>query len=135
VGPLPVIHELLNEIGGATHFRTIDLQQGHHQIRINPEDRAKTAFSTPFGHFQWNSLAFGLCNAPAVFQQLLNSVYKDEMGKFVVVYLDILVYSKNEAEHADHLRRTLMRHREQKLFAKRRKCQFAQTEVECWAMC
>jgi hypothetical protein len=100
-----MIHELRKEIGGATHFSTIDLHQGYHQIRMNPEDRAKTAFSTPFGHLQWNVFAFGLCNALAVFQQLLDSVYEDEMGKFVVMYLDdILVYSRNEAEHADHLR-------------------------------
>jgi hypothetical protein len=130
-GPLPVVHELLNELGGATHFSTLDLQQGYNQIRIKPEDRHKTAFSTPFGHYEWNVLAFGLCNAPAVFQQLLNSVYETEMGHFVVVYLDdILVYSKSEQEHVHHLRTTLMRLREHNLFAKLSKCQFCQPEVE-----
>jgi hypothetical protein len=64
---LPVIHELLHEIGGATHFSSIDLQQGYFQIWINPEDGSKTAFSTPFGHFQWNVMAFGLCNTPVCF--------------------------------------------------------------------
>jgi hypothetical protein len=130
-GPLPVVHELLNELGGATHFSTLDLQQGYDQIRIKPEDRHKTAFSTPFGHYEWNVLAFGLCNAPAVFQQLLNSVYENELGKFVVVYLDdILIYSRSEADHVQHLRITLQRLREHELFAKRSKCQFCQPDVE-----
>ena len=76
-------------------------------------------------------LAFGLCNAPAVFQQLLNSVYADELGRFVVVYLDdILVYSKSEAEHVEHLRIVLQRLREHKLFAKLSKCQFCRSSVE-----
>ena len=130
-GPLPVVQELLNELSGATHFSCLDLQQGYHQIRIAPGDCHKTAFSTPFGHFEWNVLAFGLCNAPAVFQQLLNSVYADELGRFVVVYLDdILVYSKSEAEHVEHLRIVLQRLREHRLFAKLSKCQFCRSSVE-----
>ncbi len=122
-GPLPVVQELLNELSGATHFSCLDLQQGYNQIRIASGDRHKTAFSTPFGHFEWNVLAFGLCNAPAVFQQLLNSVYA-ELGRIVVVYLDdTLVYSKSEAEHVEHLRIVLQRLRDHKLFAKLSKCQ------------
>ena len=130
-GPLPVVQELLNELSGATHFSCLDLQQGYNQIRIAPGDRHKTAFSTPFGHFEWNVLAFGLCNAPAVFQKLLNSVYADELGRFVVVYLDdILVYSKSEAEHVEHLRIVLQRLRDHRLFAKLSKCQFCKSSVE-----
>ena len=129
--PQPVVQELLNELSGATHFSCLDLQQRYHQIRIAPGDRHRTAFSTLFGHFEWNELAFGLCDAPAVFQQLLNSVYADELGRFVVVYLDdVLVYSKSEAEHVEHLRIVLQRLREHRLFAKLSKCQFCRSSVE-----
>lgn len=76
-------------------------------------------------------LAFGLRNAPAVFQQSLNSVYADELGRFVVVCLDdILVYSKSEAEHVQHLRTVLQRLREHRLFAKLSKCQSCRSGVE-----
>jgi hypothetical protein len=93
-------------------------------IRIKPNDKHKTALSTAFGHYEWNALAFGLCNAPVVFQET-------EPGKFVVVYLDdILIYSKSEADHVQHLRITLQPLREHKLFAKRSKCQFCQPDVE-----
>ncbi len=105
-----MVQELLNELGGATHFSCLDLQQGYNQIRIAPGDCHKTAFSTPFGHFEWNVLVSGLCNAPAVFQQLWNSVYADELGSFVVVFLDdILVHSKSKAQHVEHLRIVLQR--------------------------
>jgi hypothetical protein len=122
-----VVYELLNELGGATHFSIVDLQQGYNQIRVKPEDRHKTAFSTPFGHYEWNVLAFGLCNAPAVFQQLLNSVYQIDLGRFVVIFLDdILVYSKSEADHVGHHRTVRQRLRDHKLYAKLSKCQFGQ---------
>lgn len=85
----------------------------YNQIRIAPGDRHKTASPTPFRHFEWHVLGFGLCNA--VFQQLLNSGYANELGRFVVVYEvvsyleDILVYSKSEADHVEHLRVALRR--------------------------
>jgi hypothetical protein len=125
--PSPVLHELLNESGGATHVTTLGLQQGYKHIRIKLEDRHQTALSTPFGHYEWNVLAFGRCNARAVFQQLLNSVVETELGKFVVVYLDgLLVYSRSEADHVQHLR--MQRLREHTLFAERSKSKFCQPD-------
>jgi hypothetical protein len=94
--PLPCIDELLDELSGASYFTSIDLQSGYHQVRIAPEDVHKSAFRIPFGHFQYKVVPFGLCNAPATFQRLMNDVFRPYLRKFVLVYLDdILVYSKS----------------------------------------
>jgi hypothetical protein len=85
-GPLQVTQEVVTELCGAfvsrgTHFTTLDLQQGYNQIRIRPKDRHKTAFSTPFGHYEWNVLAFGLYNAPAVPSAAAELCIRDGTGK------------------------------------------------------
>jgi hypothetical protein len=81
-------------------FTSIDLTSGYHQIRIIKKDAPKTAFRTPFGHFQFEVLIEGLTNAPATFQTVINEVFKPYLRNFVVAYLnDILVFSKTEANH------------------------------------
>ncbi|KAJ9524505.1 hypothetical protein QJQ45_019539, partial [Haematococcus lacustris] len=101
--PLPRIDQLIDRLHGATVFSSLDLQSGYHQIRITPEDVPKSAFRTPFGHYQFKVLSFGLTNAPATFQAVMNDIFR-EHNKFVVVYLDdILVFSKDKTEHAKHL--------------------------------
>ena len=90
----------------------------------------KTAFSTRYGLYVYLVMSFGLTNAPAFFMYLMNSVFMKELDKFVVVFLDdILVYSKDEAEHAEHLRIVLTRLWEHKLYAKFSKCEFWLQEV------
>jgi hypothetical protein len=104
--PLPRIDVLFNQLVGAKVFSKIDLRSGYHQIKIRASDIPKTAFST----------RFGLTNAPAYFMYLMNSVFMPELDKFVVVFIDdILVYSKNEEEHAGHLHVVLQRLREHML--------------------
>jgi len=106
--PLPRIDDLFDQLRGAQHFTSLDLQSGYHQVRISEEDIPKTAFRTPLGHFQWRVLSFGLTNAPATFMRMMSQVLAPYIGKFVLVYLDdILIYSKTEDEHISHIRTVL----------------------------
>lgn len=123
--PLPRIVLLFDQLVGAKIFSKIDLRSWYHQIKIKPEDIPKTAFSTRYGLYEYLVMSFGLTNAPTHFMYLMNSVFIPELDKFVVVFIDdILVFSKNEEEHADHLRIVLQRLREHHLYANFSKCEF-----------
>jgi hypothetical protein len=103
--PLPIIDEFLDEIVGAQYFTTIDLTPGFHQIRMIPENEAKTTFMTHHGHFQFRVMPFGLCNALATFQCLMNSIFVAYMRMFVLVFMDgVLIFSKTMEEHVEHLK-------------------------------
>ncbi|WVZ64210.1 LOW QUALITY PROTEIN: hypothetical protein U9M48_013770 [Paspalum notatum var. saurae] len=128
--PLPRIDDLFDQLQGACVFSKIDLRSGYHQLKIRPSDIPKTAFTTKYGLYEYTRMSFGLTNAPAYFMQLMNSVFMDYLDKFVVVFIDdILIYSKTEAEHEEHLRLVLQRLREHKLYAKFSKCEFWIDEV------
>jgi hypothetical protein len=102
--PLPRIDILFDQLAGAKVFSKVDLCSGYHQIKIRPEDIPKTGFSTRYGLYEYLVMSFGLTNAPAHFMYLMNSVFMLELDKFVVVFIDdILIYSKSEEEHAQHL--------------------------------
>jgi hypothetical protein len=106
--PLPHIDVLFDQLVGAKVFSKIDLRSGYHQIKIGASDIPKTAFSTRYGLYEYLVMSFGLTNALAYFMYLMNSVFMPELDKFVVVFIyDILVYSKNEDEHAKHLHTVL----------------------------
>ncbi|KAJ9532055.1 hypothetical protein QJQ45_003790 [Haematococcus lacustris] len=106
--PLPRIDDLFDKLSGCTVFSSLDLQAGYNQIRITPEDVPKTAFRTPDGHYQFKVLSFGLCNAPATFQRVMNDAFAPVLNQCALVYLDdILVMSKSVDEHLKHLRRSL----------------------------
>ena len=129
--PLSRIDILFDQLFGAKVFSKIDLRSGYHQIKIRVADIPKTAFSTRYEIYEYLVMSFGLTNAPAHFMYLMNSVFMPELDKFVVVFIDdILVYSKNEEEHAEHLRIVLQRLWEHKLYAKFSKCDFWLTEVQ-----
>ena len=123
--PFPRIDILFDQLSKAKVFSKIDLRSGYHQIKIRPEDVPKTAFSTRYGLYEYLVMSFGLTNAPAYFVYLMNSVFMEELDKFVVVFIDdILIFSVNAEEHAEHLRVVLSRLREHKLYAKFSKCEF-----------
>lgn len=129
--PLPRIDELLDRLRGATVFSKLDLKSGYHQIRVADADVEKTAFRTRYGQFEFLVMPFGLTNAPATFQSLMNRIYNKYMDKFVLVYLDdILVFSKDEKEHAKHLRLALEVLRKHKLYCALKKCEFYKTSIE-----
>jgi hypothetical protein len=103
--PLPRIDVLFDQLADAKVFSKIDLRSGYHQIKIRASDVPKTAFSTRYGLYEFLVMSFGLTNAPTYFMYLMNSVFMNELDKFVVVFIgDILIYSKSKAEHAKHLR-------------------------------
>ena len=129
--PLPKMDELLNCLQGARYFSKIDLKSAYYQIPVAAQDVPKTAFNTRYGHFEFRVMPFGLTNAPATFQELMNSVFQEEMENFVVVYLDdILIFSKTVEEHEKHIRHVLQTLKKHKLFATLKKCEFFLEETE-----
>lgn len=128
--PLPHINESLDALGGAQVFSTIDLASGYHQVAVHEKDRPKTAFTTPFGLYEFRRMPFGLCNAPATFQRLMQAIMSDLVFQIVLIYLDdLLVYSSTFHEHLVRLETVFKRLRETGLKVKIEKCHFLQAEV------
>jgi hypothetical protein len=129
--PLPRINDLFEQLQGARVFSKIDLRTGYYQLKIREQDIEKTAFTSRYGLYECTVMSFGLANAPAYFMGMMNKVFMEYLDKFVVVFIDdILIYSKTEEEHAEHLRIVLGRLRDQQLYAKFSKCEFWLKEVE-----
>jgi len=128
--PLPRIDELLDSFKNARYFLIIDLVSGFWQVEMQQEDRQKTAFITKQGLFEFNIMPFGLTNAPATFQRLMNTIFREYIDKFIVVYIDdITIYSKTFDEHLQHLRSTFTKLREAGLKVQPDKCQFGKTSL------
>nr|GEZ01031.1 putative reverse transcriptase domain-containing protein [Tanacetum cinerariifolium] len=106
-------------------YSKIDLRLGYHQLRVREEDIPKIAFRTRYGHYEFQVMPFGLTNAPALFMDLMNRVCKPYLDKFVIVFIDdILIYSKDEKEHEEHLKAILELLKKEELYAKFSKCEF-----------
>nr|GFA99798.1 putative reverse transcriptase domain-containing protein [Tanacetum cinerariifolium] len=123
--PLPRIDDLFDQLQGSSVYSKIDLRSGYHQLRVREEDIPKTAFRTRYGHYEFQVMPFGFTNAPTVFMDLMNRVCKPYLNKFVIVFIDdILIYSKDEKEHEEHLRQILKLLKKEELYAKFSKYEF-----------
>ncbi len=111
-------------------FSKIDLKSGYHQLRIKEADIHKTAFRTRYGHYEFTVVPFGLTNAPSIFMCLMNGVFRSYLDRFVLMFLnDILIYSKSQKEHEEHLSLVLQCLRDNQLYANAAKCDFFQSEI------
>ena len=127
---LPRIDDLFDQLRGARVYSKMDLRIGYHQLRVGEADIPKTAFRTRYGQFEFTVMPFGLTNAPAAFMDLMHRVFQPYLDQFVVVFVDdILIYSKSEEEHEDHLRVVLQLLRDHQLYAKFSKYEFWLTKV------
>jgi hypothetical protein len=103
--PLPLIYGLLHQLGQARIYTKINIQRAYNLVHIKKKDEWKTAFRTKYGHFEYNIMPFGLINAPAIFQHLMNDIFCEFLNNLVLCYLDdILIFSKNLEEHKQHVR-------------------------------
>ena len=128
--PIPRIDETLDTLAGATLFSTLDLRSEYWQVKMDPKDREKTAFCTPEGLFEFNMMPFGLCNAPATFQWLMDSILAGLHWRSCLVYIDdIVVIGKSFDEHLYNLQQVLERLRQARLKLQPHKCKFLQAQV------
>ena len=103
--PLPRNDDLFNPLQGARYFSMIDLRSGYHQFRVRREDIPNTKFLTRYGHYEFLVLSFGIIDALMAFMDLMNRVFQNYLDSFFIVLIDdILVYSRNEGDHMNHLR-------------------------------
>ena len=129
--PLPRIDDCFDRLAGMKYFSKIDFTSGYHQCRIAENDIHKTAFRTRYGHYEFMVLPFGLCNAPATFQRLMHEIFWEFLDEFLVIYLDdIIVFSKTEEEHLEHLRKVFEVIRKNQLYIQPEKCEFLAERVE-----
>ena len=128
--PLPRVDDTLDTLAGSVWFSTLDLKSGYWQVEVNPGDREKTAFCTQQGLFEFNVMPFGLCNAPATFQRLMNLVLAGIQWHSCLVYIDdIIIFGKTFDQHLHNLQQVLDRLRQAGLKLQPSKCQFLQHEV------
>jgi len=121
---------LFDHLAGSKVFSLIDLRNAYHQCKILPTDVPRTAFRSPFGHYEYLTLSFGLVNAPAAFQAVMNKIFSKLLYKCCLVYLDdILVFSKTAEEHAQHLKDVLDVLKANKLTVALHKCTLNQASV------
>ena len=129
--PLPNIQDVFDQLQGATIFSTLDLRSGYWQVPMHEDSISKTAFTCHLGLFEFVRMPFGLTNAPAIFQRAMNKILSGLTGKICMVYIDdIVVYSRNEAEHARHLEQVFERLRRAGLQLKPSKCHFGLAQIE-----
>ncbi|GJY87668.1 putative reverse transcriptase domain-containing protein [Tanacetum coccineum] len=130
---LPRIDNLFDQLQGSRVYSMIDLRSGYHQLRVREKYIPKATFRTHYGHYEFQVMPFGLrlTNALAVFMDLMNRVCKPYLDKFVIIFIDdILIYSKSEEEHAEHLKLILELLKKEELYAKFSKCDFWLLKVQ-----
>ena len=126
---LPKIDEMYTNLCGAKIFPTLDLRSGYYHIALDKESKAKTAFVTPFGKYEFNAVPFSLAQAPAYFQQLISIVLQD-CSDFAMAYLDdIIIFSQNEEDHLKHIEIIFKKLKKADLKLKESKCDFFKKEI------
>lgn len=129
--PIPLVDELMERISGARIFTKLDIRQGFHRIRLTPEAEDLTTFRTRYGTYKYHVVPFGLSNGPAAFQRFINDTLMDYLDEFVTAFVDdLLIYSKNAAEHEIHVKKVLERLRAAGLQASINKCEFHVTRTK-----
>ncbi|XP_016370811.1 uncharacterized protein LOC107710542 [Sinocyclocheilus rhinocerous] len=123
--PLPLVPSALEQLREATIYTKFDLRSVYNLIRIKEGDEWKTAFLTTRGHYEYQVMPYGLANAPAIFQSFINKIFRDLLNQYVIAYIDhILIYSKSEDEHINHVKTVLFRLLANQLYIKAEKCEF-----------
>lgn len=129
--PVPNVQEVLDAMAGAKVYSKMDALSGYHQVKIQDEDIEKTAFACKLGTFEFVRMPFGLVNAPATFQRLMDNALREELWKFVVVYLDdVIVYSKSEEEHKIHVKIIQDKLKKLGMTFNTEKCEFFKKEIK-----
>ena len=128
--PLPRIDESMDAMKGARWFSTLDLQSAYNQVRMHPDDQHKTAFTTPFGLYEFARMPFGLCNAPVTFQRLMQTAFRNELFTILLCYLDdIIIFAEHISEHIRRLDVVFTKLAEYGLKLDLKKCSFFRDEV------
>ena len=128
--PLPRIEDSLASLTQSAWYSTLDLASGYWQVQVAEADREKTAFTTPFGLFEWDRMPFGLCNAPATFQRLMQRCLGGQLMESVLVYLDdVIVYSPDFDSHLRHLEEVFRAMEKYGLKLQPNKCHLLRREV------
>jgi hypothetical protein len=122
---LPRIDEALDRLKDARYFTSLDIFSAYHHVPVAPEDIYKTAFTTRYGNYEFTVMPFGLTNAPHTFQSIMNDTLRPYLDKFVLAYLDdVMIYSRTEEEHLQHLQLVLQALTNAQLHIKVSKCKF-----------
>ncbi|MCO5595899.1 hypothetical protein L7F22_049950 [Adiantum nelumboides] len=127
--PIPRIDNVLDRLQGASFFSRIDLKSGYHQIRVNPADVPKSAFRTTFGLYEFLVMLFGLTNAPATFNRMMDRIFRPLHHCVGIFFDNMIVFSKSEAEHMDHLRAVIEMLRKEMLVVNGKKSEFFMEEI------
>ena len=129
IWPMLKVEDIFSQLNGAKYFSTLDLRAGYHHIRLTTDSIPKTAFTSPFGKYEYVKVTFGLAQAPAYFQELMTGVLKDLL--FTMAYLDdIIIYSSTPEEHLQHVKTVFEKLRHAKLSMKLSKCHFFTKEIQ-----
>ena len=129
--PLPRIEDNLDALVGSKYFSTLDMASGYWQVEMSDTDKAKTAFATRYGLWEWNVMPFGLCNAPATFQRLMERVLAGLQWRILALYLDdVIVFASSIEDHLNRLEEVFKRCQEAGLKLKPKKCSFLQESVQ-----